>query len=128
MAEEAILSEIKIYPIKSVAGIQVNKSELTPLGLLNDRSVMLVDGCEAYAEDNWKRIRIGELEFEAVKMCSRCILTTVNPKTGKKSPDGQPLRTLSQYRKGEGGVFFGMNLIPRSKGGLKLDDKIEIIC
>ena len=40
---------------------------------------LVVAGCEPYAEDQWRRIRIGDLEFELVKGCSRCILTTLDP-------------------------------------------------
>ena len=39
---------------------------------------LVVTGTEAYAEDSWHRLRIGEVEFEVVKPCSRCVLTTVN--------------------------------------------------
>lgn len=51
------------------------------------RTNLVVSGTEPFAEDSWKRIRIGEVEFEAVKPCERCILTTVEVKKGRL---GQP--------------------------------------
>jgi hypothetical protein len=50
------------------------------------------------AEDGWKRIRIGDVEFRVVKPCSRCILTTIDPQTGERSADREPLATLQKYR------------------------------
>jgi uncharacterized protein YcbX len=96
------------------------------------RPNLVVDGCDAFEEDQWRNIKIGDVEFEAVKICSRCILTTIDPKTGIKDKNGEPLKTLVQYRrningvKGEKGVFFGMNLIPRSIGIIKLGDSISV--
>lgn len=118
------------FPLLVISQASLNdlNSKLeTPVSMTNFRPNIIVDGCDAFAEDDWKQIRIGEVIFDAVKRCSRCVLTTVDPKTGLKSENGQPLKTLSQYRKGEGGVFFGMNLIPRSKGIIRVNDKVEII-
>lgn len=47
------------------------------------RTNFVVSNTEAFAEDGWKRIRIGEVEFEAVKPCERCILTTVDVESGE---------------------------------------------
>ncbi len=81
-----------------------------------------------FAEDGWKKIRIGEVVFEAVKACSRCIFTTVNPVTGKKHPEQQPLATLKQYRQVEkGDVMFGQNLIALNQGQIKKGDTIEVL-
>jgi uncharacterized protein len=91
------------------------------------RPNLVVSGCEAYAEDTWTQLKIGEVEFAAVKTCSRCVLTTVDPLTGEKRADGEPLKTLSRYRRAPGGVMFGMNLIPRSTGQIRVNDRVEII-
>ena len=40
-------------------------------------------GAGEYEEDTWQRIQIGDLEFKYGKPCSRCIMTTVDPFTGK---------------------------------------------
>jgi len=99
-----------------------------PVSMRRFRPNLVVDGDLPYAEDNWHRIRIGEVEFEGVKNCSRCIFTTIDPDTGIKSTETEPLRTLSQYRKRpEGGVYFGQNLIPRSGGVVHVGDIVEVI-
>lgn len=92
------------------------------------RPNLVVDGDAPYAEDNWHRIRIGEVEFAGVKNCSRCVFTTIDPDTGVKDPAREPLQTLASYRrKPQGGVFFGQNLIPRSGGTIHVGDSVEIL-
>ena len=46
------------------------------------RTNLVVSDTEPFGEDGWKRIRIGEVEFEAVKPCERCVLTTVDVEKG----------------------------------------------
>jgi hypothetical protein len=92
------------------------------------RPNLVVDGEMPYAEDGWRRLRVGKVEFEGVKNCSRCIFTTIDPDSGEKHPDREPLRTLSTYRRRpQGGVFFGQNLIPRSRGVIRVGDPVTVI-
>ncbi|TLX53073.1 MOSC domain-containing protein [Stutzerimonas nosocomialis] len=91
------------------------------------RPNLVVSGAEAYAEDQWRRIRIGTLEFRVVKPCSRCIITTIDPLSGLRGEDREPLATLQTYRKGEGGVFFGQNLIAEGEGELAVGMPVEIL-
>ena len=51
-----------------------------------------------FEEDNWLYIRIGDCLFRNSALCGRCIFTTVDPKTGEKHADGQPLKTLKKFR------------------------------
>ena len=95
--------------------------------MLRFRPNLVVSGSEPYAEDSWKRIRIGELEFRVVKGCSRCIMTTLDPQTGERSADREPLTTLKTYREREGEVFFGQNLIACGEGYLRLDMPVQVL-
>lgn len=96
-----------------------------PVSMLRFRPNVVVTGCDAHAEDDWRRVRIGEVEFEAVKPCTRCVFTTVDPETGVRDANGEPLRTLMSYRRTPAGVTFGMNLIPRGTGTLRIGDAVE---
>ncbi|MGW8311070.1 MAG: MOSC domain-containing protein [Thiogranum sp.] len=99
-----------------------------PVEMRRFRPNLVIDGERAYAEDGWRRIRVGEVEFEGVKNCSRCVFTTIDPDTGEKSPDLEPLRTLSSYRRRpEGGVYFGQNLIPRGAGVIRVGDRVTVL-
>lgn len=92
------------------------------------RTNLVVSGTEPFAEDGWKRIRIGEVEFEAVKPCERCILTTVDVDKGEFRASKEPLNTLSQFRANDrGGVFFGQNLVALNEGVIHQGDKVEVL-
>lgn len=98
-----------------------------PVSMLRFRPNLVVDGAHAHAEDGWKRIRIGEVEFDVAKPCTRCVFTTVDPLRGERDPGGEPLRTLIGYRRSGDGVTFGQNLIPRSLGILQVGDAVEVL-
>lgn len=98
-----------------------------PLEMLRFRPNLVISGAEPYAEDGWKRIRIGQLTFRVVKPCSRCVIPTLDPLTGERAPDREPLTTLLSYRKGPGGVFFGQNLIAEGCGELAVGMPVEVL-
>lgn len=98
-----------------------------PLEILRFRPNLVVEGGAAYAEDSWRRIRIGGIEFRVAKGCTRCILTTLDPLTGERSADREPLTTLKTYRAREGEVYFGQNLINQGVGGLQLGMSVEVL-
>ncbi|WP_454255786.1 MOSC domain-containing protein [Pseudomonas sp. Marseille-Q8238] len=98
-----------------------------PLEMLRFRPNLVVEGGEPYAEDHWKRIRIGAVEFTVDKGCSRCILTTIDPRTGERSADREPLATLRTYREREGDVYFGQNLINRSHGRIEVGMPVDVL-
>ncbi|WP_448213214.1 MOSC N-terminal beta barrel domain-containing protein [Colwellia sp. MEBiC06753] len=106
----------------------LNSRLASPVSMRQFRPNLVVSGCDAFAEDSWRHIRIGEVEFELTKPCSRCIFTTVNPDTGDKHHQQQPLATLKEYRQVEkGDVMFGQNLVPLNKGQVRLGDTVTII-
>ncbi|MBA1275162.1 MOSC domain-containing protein [Stutzerimonas azotifigens] len=98
-----------------------------PLPMTRFRPNLVVSGAAPYAEDQWRRIRIGTVEFRVVKPCSRCIITTIDPLLGVRGEDREPLATLQSYRKGEGGVFFGQNLIAEGEGELVVGMPVEVL-
>lgn len=98
-----------------------------PLAMLRFRPNLVVSGAEPYAEDGWKRIRIGEVEFEVAKPCSRCIMITVDPQTGERAAEREPLATLRTYRQREGQVYFGQNLLPRGVGELQIGMSVQVL-
>ena len=98
-----------------------------PLEMLRFRPNLVIEGVEAFAEDNWKRIRIGEVEFRVVKPCSRCILTTIDPQTGVRSDDREPFATLQKYRAREEGAMFGQNLVNDGNGQLEVGMPVTVL-
>ena len=90
------------------------------------RPNIVVADAPAYAEDNWRTVRVGAIDVDVVKACARCTITTVDPDTGTRD-GGEPLRTLGTYRRGERGVLFGQNAVPRSTGVVQIGDPIEVL-
>ncbi|MCP3749218.1 MOSC domain-containing protein [Pseudomonas sp. SBB6] len=98
-----------------------------PLEMLRFRPNLVVEGSAAFAEDGWKRIRIGAVEFRVLKPCERCIMTTIDPQTGERSPDREPLATLRTYRQKEGDVLFGQNLVADGAGVLEVGMAVTVL-
>ena len=73
------------------------------------RPNLVFSGGVPYEEDEWHHFSIGRNRFAGVKPCSRCVMTTVDQDTGEKGME--PLTTLSRYRKKNGEVYFGQNVI-----------------
>jgi hypothetical protein len=92
------------------------------------RTNLVVYNTDAFAEDGWKRIRIGEVEFEAVKPCARCIFTTIDPLTGEFNALKEPLKTMATFRaNATGDVFFGQNLVALNEGTIRAGDVVEVL-
>ncbi|MCI0510154.1 hypothetical protein C8E00_10555 [Chromohalobacter marismortui] len=92
------------------------------------RPNLVIADTSAYAEDEWRRIRLGEVVFRVDKPCSRCAMVSVDPATGTFKDAREPLRTLAGYRRGEGGkVYFGQNLIAENEGRITRHDRLEVL-
>ncbi|SBT18981.1 MOSC domain protein [Marinomonas gallaica] len=103
------------------SGPQINEME-------RFRPNIVISGNEAFNEDTWKRIRIGDVIFENVKPCVRCLFITLDPDTAERSPKGEPLRTLAKYRLfDKEGVTFGVNLVTENEGVIAVGDEVEIL-
>jgi len=94
-----------------------------PLPMNRFRPNFVVRGCNPYAEDEWGQVRIGGIPFRVAEACPRCAVTTVDQKTGTRGKE--PLRTLATYRKSDGEVFFGRNLIHDALGTVRVGDTVE---
>ena len=119
------------YPLLLISQASLdglNARLATPLPMLRFRPNLVVHGADApHAEDGWKRVRIGDIEFDAVKPCTRCVFTTVDPARGEIDASGEPLNTLKTYRRSPAGITFGMNLIARGTGTLRVGDAVRVL-
>jgi uncharacterized protein YcbX len=97
-----------------------------PMSMQRFRPNFVVEGCEAFAEDTWQTIQINTVAFRVVKPCSRCIITTIDPTTGKKT-SAEPLKTLATYRKQGNKVMFGQNIIHNGLGICTVGDEVQLL-
>lgn len=90
------------------------------------RPSLVIAGSEPFAEDRWKRIRIGDAVLQAAKPCGRCQVTTTDQATGEvRGPE--PLATLATYRDSrEFGVMFGMNFVTARTGKIGVGDTVAV--
>jgi MOSC domain-containing protein len=102
-----LISEASLDDLNS----RLDSDQEKPLTMKNFRPNIVVSGCASYDEDNWREFSVKQAQFSVVKPCSRCVITTIDPLTGKKSLSREPLKTLSLYRKKDNKVFFGQNVL-----------------
>jgi uncharacterized protein YcbX len=97
-----------------------------PLPMARFRPNVVVRGAAAWAEDGWRRVRIGAAVFRAVKGSDRCVMTLVDPDTAVKGKE--PIATLARHRRWDGKTWFAMNLIPDTPGAtITVGDDVEVL-
>ena len=140
---EASLYELNERIVNSNGSEQNESGEGTGgrLQMNRFRPNLVVSGTASFEEDNWARVRIGEVEFRVAKSCARCVVTTIDQVKGE-SGGKEPLKTLATFRKakdifpesfegfgfGPNDVLFGENLIPELDGGtIAVGDEIAVL-
>lgn len=100
-----------------------------PVPMDRFRPTLVLSGCEAFAEDQWSRVRVGALTLRSGGPCARCIVTTTDQLTGERGKE--PLRTLAAYRRDAidpTRINFGLNLTHETKSGtLRLGDSVTVL-
>ena len=97
-----------------------------PVPMTRFRPNVVVRGAVAWAEDDWRVVRIGGATFRAVKGCARCVMTTIDPDTADR--DKEPLQTLARVRRHDGTTWFGVNLVPDTPGAtIRVGDAVEVL-
>lgn len=110
-----ILSEASLAALND----RLQEKDDEPVPMNRFRPSIVVDGCEAFAEDDWARVQIGDAIFRTGGPCARCIVTTTDQLTGERLGK-EPLHTLATFRRNpadSGDVNFGINLIHETKTG-----------
>nr|WP_315414506.1 hybrid-cluster NAD(P)-dependent oxidoreductase [uncultured Pseudomonas sp.] len=119
------------YPLLIISEASLaalNERSIERFSMTHFRPNLVVSGTHAFDEDSWKRIRIGEVVFEGVKPCTRCILTTIDPKSATFDAKKEPLKTLAEFRSDDkGNIKFGHNLVALNEGVIRVGDVIEVL-
>lgn len=93
------------------------------------RPNIVIEGAPAFAEDIWRRLAIGvgdaAIHLDIVKPCARCAILPVDQATGVRGKE--PLAMLSTYRRRDGKVFFGQNVLHRALGRLRVGDPVVVV-
>ncbi|MXG90709.1 MOSC domain-containing protein [Nocardioides sp. YIM 123512] len=98
------------------------------LEMVRFRPNLVVDGEAPWAEDGWRRIRVGEVVFRVVKGCDRCAVPATDHRTAERFKE--PTATLARHRRWDGAVWFGVQLVPDSPATgavLRVGDEVEVL-
>lgn len=137
VADAVPVSFADAYPvlIATTASLAAVNAEIERAGgervtMRRFRPNIVVDCDEAWGEDFWRVVRIGGAEFELVKPCDRCVVTTKDQDTGE-SMGREPLASLARLRRSAdpriNGVLFGWNTMPRTLGSVTVGDTVEVL-
>jgi uncharacterized protein YcbX len=96
-----------------------------PLPMDRFRPNIVVQGAAPWAEDTWRRIRLGDLAVRVAKPCSRCVVTTTDQETGVRG--AEPLRTLAGFRRVGNEVMFAQNAVPDGPGTIAVGDPVTLL-
>ncbi len=89
-----------------------------PVELSRFRANLIFSGAEAFAEDAWKQITIGDISFDVYEACQRCVLLNIDPSSAAVSKE--PLATLARYRRFGHHVLFGQNIAHHQTGVIQV--------
>ncbi|MBC7742476.1 MAG: MOSC N-terminal beta barrel domain-containing protein [Bdellovibrionaceae bacterium] len=86
------------------------------------RSNIIIDGLEAFAEDQIKEIHFGEVKLQNAKPCSRCVIITQDVESGHVVSK-ETLKTLANFRREQGAkVTFGTYFTPGQLGRVRVGE------
>jgi uncharacterized protein YcbX len=129
VAEERIVGFADAFPLLIIGQGSLNAlnakliAQGTPaVTMRRFRPNIVVAETAPHEEDEWRRIRVGDVDVDVVKPCARCVITTVDVQTGVAGRE--PLRTLATYRKRGSKVLFGQNAVHRQHGTIGVGDTV----
>ncbi|MER7759020.1 MOSC N-terminal beta barrel domain-containing protein [Streptomyces sp. NPDC097619] len=96
-----------------------------PLPMNRFRPNVVVAGAEPWQEDGWRRIAVGEVTFRVARECGRCVVTTTDQTTAARGKE--PLFTLGRHRRFGKRLVFGQNLVPVTRGTVRVGDPVRVL-
>jgi uncharacterized protein len=123
--QDDITSFSDAYPILLIGQSSLddlNARLESPVPMARFRPNIVFSGGAPYAEDDMHRFSINGIDFHGVKLCARCVMTTIDQ--DKAVAGKEPLRTLSQYRTINNKVMFGQNVLVGGAGTVQVGDAI----
>ena len=116
------------YPVLIIGQASLddlNKRMPKPLPMDRFRPNIVFTGGLPYDEDTMEHILVNNIDLYGVKLCARCVLTTINQTTALKA--NEPLKTLASYRMKNNKIYFGQNILYKQTGNIKVGDVIETV-
>jgi uncharacterized protein YcbX len=89
------------------------------------RPNIVIEGSEAFAEQEWRSLLLEQGQLDLVKRCERCVIPTRNMETLEREAD--VLDILKQYYRIDGRIIFGQNAIEKGVNKICLSDQVKVI-
>jgi uncharacterized protein YcbX len=127
-AEDSITSFSDAYPFLMIGQVSLDdlNSRLNEsLPMSRFRPNIVFTGGKPYEEDMIHTFTIGNITFYGVKLCARCVMTTIDQETAIAGKE--PLKTLARYRFKNNKIMFGQNLAHKGLGEIKVGEHLEVL-
>jgi uncharacterized protein YcbX len=111
--------------ISQAALEELNRRLPAPVPMDRFRPNLVIGGAAPHAEDQWRKLRIGAVEIELVKPCTRCVVPSIDQQTARRDPAIN--RVLAAYRRRDGAITFGMNGVAAAGGILQVGDDVALL-
>jgi len=127
-SEDSITSFSDAYPFLLIGQSSLddlNSKLMETLPMNRFRPNIVFTGGEPYEEDMMHTFTIGDITFHGVKLCARCVMTTIDQENGESGKE--PLKTLARYRLKNKKIMFGQNLSHEGSGEIRIGDELQVI-
>ncbi len=94
-----------------------------PLPMDRFRPNLVIDGDEAFAEDDWTGVTVGDVRFRLAKPTDRCVMTTIDLRS--LAAGKEPIRTLARHRLVDRKTLFAISLVPETAGTIAVGDPVS---
>nr|XP_061817723.1 molybdenum cofactor sulfurase-like isoform X1 [Nerophis lumbriciformis] len=121
-AQYLMINRASVELIHKVMSSREDESELDTQNIISRfRANFVIAGAEAFEEENWSGLIIGNIQFTVGGQCVRCQMVGIDQNTGSKTKE--PLISLSSQRTGK--VTFGVYLVHHLPEG---STKAGVLC
>ena len=120
------IAPILVTNSASLEDLNARLSDAVPMNRF--RPNVVVDGLNAYAEDDVISLSGNGWQLLRATHCERCAVTCTDQESGERAVE--PLATLKSYRHREngfaGGVMFGAYMAVEGSGTIRVGDQLEV--
>lgn len=102
----------------------INSRLEEPIIMARFRPNIVVEGCEAFAEDQWQGLHNDSLQLDIVKPCSRCVMPSLDPITGQRHKTLN--RVLASFRRRDGEIYVGQNMVVQAGNTVAVGDLLTV--
>lgn len=121
------LAPVLVTNTASLADLSARLAEPVPMDRF--RPNIVLEGLDAYEEDDIRGLEGDSWQLLRVTHCERCATTCTDQETGARGPE--PLATLKSYRHREngyaGGVLFGAYMAVTGEGPVRVGDRLRVL-